>query len=379
MRKPIKVCEILDITGRSWKYTDHELHGLACQMYEDGIDYLRWFPLPVWGLEWKGFMPWERDNEGVFNMEIWNEDYWNEVARLEYIFSEWKIAFWTSLNDHCGTRKKLQKNNPWYNNCNGISGLYDTRTPAMVMRERFTRKMFETVGLKAQRSGALGKTIGTIKHLYGLGNELYCRGNHSSVHAFGREFALPQAEMILANGYKPQKWGKVKIMYSAHDAAAHAIEAYVSPEGEPWGSTVKYGHLVRSYHGWAYPIDATPVLFRTRHRGMGYSDDGTNVHNPADKGICINVDRYCSANIELVEKLCSAIVENVKERNKRRRNTYFHHFSQLPRSISETYHSLLTWKERDREVYDQVWQSLYGKSCKRTAPKWRKRKHGLLP
>lgn len=376
MRKPHKMVAVLGYIARSGRWNLKSKAKFMFKLLTRKINYLRVFIVNPWTqTECSSPFYYDKDYK-LYDLDEWNPKFFEALKELADLAGDFWMALTIDLFDHCGTNKKLRKRNPWYNNCNGVDGFYDTRPHAMFYQRKLIAKVVETIGFHAYRKNKLGIKVRGKSHIYSLGNELYThRGLGTHYHWIGRDWALPHALYLRKLGYKN------KIFFSAHHWAGHAIWGYLSPEGEEYGSTFGFNDLVHQLHGMSYEqwVDEKVGTF-SMGRNVGISDDGTNIKDLADKGICINGNRYCSARIELVCDTVKYAAETCEKRRRRRNRRYrkLHHIEMLPRSISEDYQSLNNLnRHRDLNVWRAIGRRVYGQNWTRRCPRYLKRRYGI--
>jgi len=378
LKKPEMVTAVLDILERLPKTSDHEANKFFSHLRAHGVRRLRIFLFNVWGPHKKWSQMFQRLGSyqyRIFNMPgithgmAWNEEFFDNLKRLRDIAANWRIALYVDFGDHCSTNKKMRHKHPLYNNIDGIEGMYDTSIKAQIMWDAIIRKVVDIVGVKRIRVPTIvpGITKPGPKPWYGLGNELYCGKSSKEQHHFGQYWAYPKASMIKSLGYN------LPICFSANEYAAHAIRAYVSTEGD-WYTEFKPKDTVRVFHGVDLYDDIEKQIKGVKAgRGFAISDDGTNCKDPDRKSICVNVDRYCSANKLSVVALVDNIWLYMKTIGHKK--CYFHHIEQLPRSVSETYQSLGNLDHgRDMNVYTTVSEAVFDKDTNWPVPKWMKKR-----
>lgn len=372
MKKPFKIVAVLGYLGQSAKRNVQQQHKFFQRLRTRRIQYLRVFTVCPWGKQTPSSQPYDRLPDGTYDLLEFNTAFFTKLKELADLAGDFGVALIIDLFDHCGTNKTLRKNNPWYNNINGVRGFYDTSRNSMMHQQRLIKKIIDTIGFHAYRKTALGIVTKVRPHIYSLGNELYTqRGTGQDYHWIGRYWALPHALHLRKLGYKG------KIFFSAHPWAAHAIWGYLSPEGSWCGSTFKIRDLVQQLHGMSYPVWVEDYVRPFVHgRYIGVSDDGTNIRYDEDKGICINGNRYCSADKDLV---CSTLktVKNVCDES-RGHQRKLHSIEQLPRSVSESYQTLKNLNQhRDVNVWMAVGRRVYGQDWTRRTPRYLRKRYDL--
>lgn len=386
MKRPEMVCAVLDILDRLPKTSDHEANKFFSHLRHHGVKRLRIFLWNVWGDQksWSqmfgrnsfSFSFGEERAYKIFQLPDhssagmnWNKEFFDNLKRLKEIAANWRIALYVDFGDHCSTNKKMRDKHPLYNNIDGILGMYDIGWKAEYMWEEIIRKIIGIVGVGRIWVPTIipGIKKPGPKPWYGLGNELWCPKDRPSVHNFGRLWAYPKALLLRKLGYK------LPILFSAHQDAAHAIRAYVNTEGD-WHTIFRPKDTVRVFHGTDLYGDFEPMLKAiTAKRGFAISDDGTNCKDPVRKAICVNVDRYCSADKLSVMHLVKMIWFYMKTIGYKK--CYFHHIEQLPRSVSETYQSLGNLDHsRDMNVYPYVIRGVFDKDIHWRIPRWMRKR-----
>lgn len=397
MKRPEMVCAVLDVLDRLPKTSDHEANKFFSHLRAHSVKRLRIFLWNVWGDqkswsqmfgrsyfsspgEWDPMPGWD-DQKSEKPYEIfqlpgevgsginWNEEFFDNLKRLKEIAANWRIALYVDFGDHCSTHKSMRGKHPLYNNVDGIHGMYDISGKAQWMWDEIIRKIIGIVGVGRVMVPTIipGVKKPGPKPWYGLGNELYCQKDRRSVHSFGEFWAYPKAKLLRKLGYK------LPILFSAHQDAAHAIRAYVNTEGD-WYTEFRPKDTVRVFHGTDLYEHFEPMLKAiTAKRGFAISDDGTNCKDMYRKAICVNVDRYCSADKLSVMHLVKTIWLYMRTIGYKK--CYFHHIEQLPRSVSETYQSLGNLDhKRDMNVYPYVARDVFDKDINWRIPRWMKKR-----
>jgi len=381
MKNTKYVTAVLDIQGRFGKTDDIEANWFFAKLRSHGVKYFRHTPWAVWGEQYPWSHMFKKHPDGGYQIfekagdpksgTNWNPLFWNNIRRLKRIAGHWRIAPYLDFGCHCSTNKKLRDKHPLYNNVDGIDGMYDTSYKAQIMWRRIIGQFVRTYGTKRIKCPTKFKGIKILGPApwYGLGNELYCQKNQD--HDFGRDWAYPKASLLRSLGYsKP-------ILFSAHEYAAHAIRGYVSSEGD-WLTEFKPKDTVRVFHGIDKWEDFTQFVYPENSslkagRGWAVSDDGTNCKDPFRQAICVNVDRYCSADVPSVISFMHSVKLYAETVGKKR--SYFHHMEMLPRSVSETYQTLGNLNEkRDQKVYTAVSMDVFGEDISWKIPKWARKR-----
>ena len=352
---------VLDILKRMRDWTDEDLARFFRKLYFRKVKYLRIFLFCVWGPQGPSSQPHVKDENGVFDLEEFNEDFFKELARLARIAYDFRVALYVDLFDHCGTkREEHRKLHPYYNNKNNIKGMYDRSPEAQEYRRRLAEKVIQTIGLRGSRPTLKGLAYLPLHpNWFGLINEGYC--TQGDRHLFGEHWAYSLAHALRELGYKE------KILFSAYDEAAHAIAAYVSTEGN-WSTKFKKDDTVRQFHGMIGYNWADDIATSVEHgRWFATSTDGTYGRNPSIPLVVSILDH--------IRKLCRepfGIRGNKKQR-------YHHHHEELSLSISEI--PTKVWEidaDRDLEVYSAINRQLFGmKRPNRKTPKWLLRKYKI--
>jgi len=374
LRRPKMVCAVLGILNRLPKTSDYEANLFFSKLRSSGVKHLRIFLWTVWGDQhsWTHMFLKTDEKYQIFKTPgipssgmNWNEEFFDVLRRLKEIASNWRIAPYIDLGDHPSTNKKVRGNHPLYNNVDDINGMYDIGWKAQYMWKEIIKKLIDVVGVKI--------TVPTIipgvrkrgsKVWYGLGNELNC--SYASRNEFGKYWAYPKAHTLRQCGYKG------KIFFSAHSVAWHKIRGFVSSD-KVWKTEFKPRSTVGVIHGVDLYKDMEEKLKGVKAgRGFAISDDGTNVKDEARKAICINGDRYCSADTPSVIRLVKNIWFYMKTIGRKR--CYFHHMEWLGRSVSEPYQPLSNLKERDQNIYWRVALEVFDKDIRWKVPKWMKRR-----
>ena len=377
LRRPEMVCAVLGILNRLPKTSTYEANLFFSKLRSSGVKRLRIFLWTVWGEQYSWaqmFGKWEsqEDKFKIFNKPgvpssgmNWNEEFFDNLKRLKNIAANWRISLYIDLGDHCSTNKKVRHKHPLYNNIDGINGMYDTGWKAQYMWREIIKKLIDVVGVRMMvPTRILGIRRFGKKPWYGLGNELYC--SHEDRNRFGREWAYPKAHALRQCGYKG------KILFSAHPIAWHKIRGWVSSDGV-WNTEFKPRDTVGVIHGVDLYKDMEVKMKAVKAgRGFAISDDGTNVKEEARRAICINGNRYCSADAPSVIRLVNNIWSYMKSIRPNR--CYFHHIEQLPRSVSEPYQSLGNLKLRDKNIYWKIALDVFGEDIRWKVPKWMKRR-----
>lgn len=351
------VMAVLDILGRMPDWTDAELARFFRKLFFRKVKYLRIFLFCVWGPQTKSSQPYAKNANGVFNLDEFNEHFFLELKRLSRIAYDFRVALYVDLFDHCGT-KKHKEIHPFYNNSNGVRGMYDRSIKAQEYRDKLAEKVVQTIGLRGMYPGIQGAVkLPLHPNWFGLINEGFC--THAERHPFGREWAYPLAYKLRRLGYKE------KILYSAYDTAAHAIAAYVSTEGD-WHTEFKRGDTVRQFHGMTSVSWADEKAKMVVHgRWFATSTDGTYGKNPS-KGLVISILRH-------IGELCK------EPFGRKGRQRYYHHHEELPLSISEI--PTKAWEvevDRDLEIYSVISRQIFGmKRPNRKTPRWLLRRYGI--
>ena len=356
------VMAVLDILGRMGGWSNKDLARFFRKLFFRKVKYLRIFLFCMWGPQTKSSQPYVKNENGIFNLDEFNEVFFIQLKRLATIAYDFRVALYVDLFDHCGTKKYLdpEKTHPFYNNCNHVDGMYDRSDLAQEYRNKLAKKVIQTIGLR----GTYPALKGLIKkplhpNWFGLINEGYCGSTKSERDAFGRYWAYPLAHKLRKLGYEE------KILYSAYKDAAHAISGWVSSD-EHWQSEFKKGDTVRQLHG-IDNVDRVDEKARgvVHGRWFATSTDGTFKRNPS-KGLVVSILFY-------VSELCK---EPFGLKGKQR---YYHHHEELPLSISEI--PTKVWEidsGRDLEVYSAISRNVFGmKRPNRKVPKWLLRRYGI--
>jgi len=342
---------VLDFVGRMEGWSDAQVAQYCRSLYFRRVRYLRIFLFNVWGPQGKSSQPYEKDENGVFDLRVFNEHFLIQLSRLNRICNDFRIALYVDLFDHCGTKKAEHRLiHPYYNNCNGVNGIYDQGKIAQDFRDKLAEKVIEIVGLKNTYPALHGIVELPLHPTWiGLWNEAYVA--HAERHEFGKKVAYPLASKLRKLGYKQ------KILYSAYDDAGHAIAAYVSSESG-WQTEFKKGDTVRQFHGMTSVGWIEEQTAKVEHgRWFATSTDGTFRKNPS---------------IWLVRTIISRALQLCEEGNRN-----YHHHEELPLSISE----IGTWPweinaSRDLEIYTVINKEFNGRK-NRKVPKWLLRKYGI--
>lgn len=373
---PYFVCAVLDIVPR--QFSDEELRHFFYRLGRSGVDYLRIFPF------WEGLKPYRKRPSGKYDLDLWNPLYFDKLRRVCEAAYQWKISIYFDLFDHCYTKPPTREDNPWYNNTQTanttrftIDGIYQTDVVSLDYYKRWIKKVWDTVGKRGYFTRKNGSTRRLRPNLYGLGNELHATwANKKEREKFGYKWGYGLAEYLWRLGYRRE------ILWSAERETGHTLRAYLD-SSDPW--VRKYvpdcpfdkKDTVYQYHGWIsrmVPDDVQEIVEGTDKRKIAYSDDGVNFPWGGD-GICIEQDgkqKYCSAETQSVIRLCRYIHENLP------RAYQFHHIEQLPRSVSEVYHSLDDLdKHRDENIYRRIAKQVWGVDITRTYPRWLKERYGI--
>ena len=375
MKKPLKIIALLDYLGRCWDWTLQSQYRFFQRLRTRYIQYLRVFTVCPWGKQSPSSQPYYKRDDGYYDLRIFNAAFFTKLKHLADLAGDFGIALIIDLFDHCGTNKTLRKDNPWYNNINGVYGFYDTSQYAMMQQHGLIEKIIDTIGFHAYRKTALGIAKKVRPHIYSLGNELYtARGRGTEYHWIGRDWALPHAEFLKSKGYKQE------VFFSAHELARHAIWEYVGPGGAPWGSTFGIKDTVCQLHGMAYLPWVDDNIAGVAHgRKVSVSDDGTNIKYPPDQGICINGDRYCSGSTDLVCETLTYLKHVCNRTNRKgRRHRILHSMEMLPRSVSEIYQTLKNLNQhRDVNIWKAIGRRVYGKDWTRKTPRYLRKRYDL--
>jgi len=311
----------------------------------------------MWGPQGPSSQPYVKDENGVFNLEEFNEQFFIQLKRLARVAYDFAVALYVDLFDHCGT-KKHKEIHPYYNNRNDIKGIYDRSPKAQEYRNKLAEKVIQTIGLR----GTYPALRGTIRlplhpNWFGLINEGYC--SHADRHHFGKDWAYALAYKLRRLGYKE------KILYSAHEEAAHAIAAYVSSEGD-WYTEFKKDDTVNQLHGMVDISWVEENAKKVEHgRWFATSTDGTYGRNPSINDVI--------AIIKRAGELCK------EPFGKRKRQRYYHHHEELPLSISEI--PTKVWEidiDRDLEIYSKINRKIFSmRKPNRKPPRWLLRRYGI--
>ena len=352
MKKPYLIMAVLDIVGRMWDVSDYRMHQFLSMLFRRKVDYLRIFLFCSWGKQGKSSQPYLQLPNGKFDLELFNPSFFFQLKRLAEMCYQWKVALYVDLFDNCALGKKWRHLHPYENNINGVKGMYDESKLAQDYRNRLATKVIETIGLR----GTYYAEVISWKirpNLFGLINEGKCDDTKPAQTGFGRDWAYPLASHLRKLGYEG------KIMFSAYDPAAHAIQGWVSSD-EHWKSEFKKGDTVRQLHGiWDISSLEEKKKPVTHRRWFATSTDGTFDKNPSINMVCGIVDWSMGTAKE--EKL------------------HYHHHEELPLSIADvgTYFHEIN-KDRDLEVYSAIRRRVFGiKKPNRKVPKWLLKRTGL--
>jgi len=350
MKRISLACAVLDFVGRMHDWSDANIAQFCRKLYYRRVKYLRIFLFNVWGPQDPSSQPYEKDENGVFDLRQFNERFFIQLARLNRICNDFRIALYVDLFDHCGTKKAEHRAiHPWYNNCNGIKGIYDPSILAQYFRNKLAEKIIEIIGIRNTYPAWFG-TIEKKLHPNWLGLWNEATVAHADRHEFGRCVAYPLAAELRRLGYRQ------KILYSADDIAGHAIAAYVSSE-EGWQTEFKKGDTVRQFHGAVSTAWMTERARKVVHgRWFAISTDGTF-------GKCPSIGMV-KAIIRKAKELC------------RDGQRHLHHYEDLPLSIANV--GTLPWEidiKRDLEVFSMI-NRVFNKQKNRRLPKWLLRMYG---
>lgn len=353
MKRPYLIMAVLDIVGRMWEVSDRRMHQFLRSLWFRCVDYLRIFLFCSWGPQGPSSQPYVRLNNGKYDLDIFNPDFFAQLKRLADMCYQWKVALYVDLFDNCALANYLPPGlHPYENNVNGVKGMYDESMKAQDYRNKLAEKVIETIGLRGKFKGMI--LIRKLRpNLLGLINEGKCVDTKQGRDQFGRNWAYPLASHLRKLGYKG------KIMFSAYDPAAHAIQGWVSSD-EHWQSEFKKQDTVRQLHGvWDISSLNEKLKPVTHRRWFATSTDGTFSKNPNINMVCGIVD--WSMRTAKEDKL------------------HYHHHEELPLSISDigTYFHEIEPK-RDLEVYSAIRRRVFGiKKPNRKVPKWLKKRTGL--
>ena len=381
MKQPEYVCAVLGILNRIPKTNDYELNRFCAKLRSGGVTRIRLFLWNVWGDQhsWTHMFLKTGEKYQIFKTPgvpssgmNWNEEFFDTLRRLKEAVANWRMAPYTDFGDNCSTNKKVRGNHPLYNNVDSINGMYDIGWKAQYMWTEIIKKVVDIVGVRRILVPTIVPGIKKPgrKPWYGLGNELYC--SYEFRNDFGKYWAYPKASLLRKLGYKG------KILFSAHSVAWHKIRGWVSSDGV-WNTEFKPKDTVGVIHGVDLYKDMEEKLRGVKAgRGFAISDDGTNVKEEARRAICIDEDRYCSANTASVILLVRDIWRYMKGINPKK--CYFHHIEQLPRSVSEPYQSLSNLNyHRDRNIYRRIAKRVFNKDITWEIPGWMKRRFLKTP
>jgi len=362
-RHPLSFLACLDIVGRMTTWSDQDISRFLRYLYIRKVDYLRLFLNCSWGPQGLSSQPHKKKADGQFyfydseNKPVFNEVFFAELRRLALLAYEWKVALAVDLNDHCATTQSLRDLHPYYHNSQGMNGLYDKSDLGVRVRNDIARKVIDAIGLIGVRHDSLGIPHKLKPNILSLGNELYCP--YEDRHPFGRLWAYPLAHELRQLGYKR------KILFSAHEYAAHAISGYVSTEGS-WFTEFKKTDTINQLHGldglsW---VEANvPRIFHGRY--FGVSNDGTYDRDP-------NVNKW----IECMKRILELCEEPFGDGGKQR---YLHHYELLPMSIEAIDEMPWNISTEDLSKFTQIRLRILGdKKPLRKVPKWLNKKMGLL-
>jgi hypothetical protein len=363
MKQPFSMLACLDIVGRMIHWTDEDLNRFLRYLYIRKVDYLRFFLNCSWGPQGLSSQPHRKRVDGLFyfygkdDKPVFNEVFFAQLKRLATFAPEWKVALAVDLNDHCATTPSLRDIHPYYHNAQGMNGLYDKSDFGIRVRNDVATKVLETIGLAGIRHDPLGIPHRIRPNILSLVNEGYCA--YVDRHAFGEYWAYPLAHRLRQLGYKK------KIMFSAHDDAAHAISAYVSSEGN-WHTEFRKGDTINQLHGLHSVEWVRENVPNVEHgRWFGVSDDGTYDKNPIAK-----------TWVECMKEILELCKEPFGKGKKKQR--YLHHYEILPLSISEV--DQVPWEIdiEDLSKFTQIRIQVFGdKSPLRKVPKWLNKRMGL--
>ena len=320
MNKPLFIMALLDAPVRAHKFSDSAWLKFFKNAHKVKVDYLRVFPF--WGGHKEGRTEmYLREPCGHFNLDKPNPDYDYQLGRLNRLARRYGLRLLYDFFDNCSCHIDARHNNPWYNNRNGVNGMYDYTPKAIGYFKRHIDRIYGVLGL--------GGTM------YSLGNELRFpqENNVQARKKWAMGWAKPLAEHIKALPYERP------IYFSASDITGHKIMGYCSPED---GSTIGYNGLVNQIHGIS-----TAEFYKERWEGKltsaatrvyAYSDDGVGC-NPESvvpvgmRGRCSRKKhdpRYifcCSGNNAVRIAAVMAMWEDIGDR--------LHSVEFLPREIAE--------------------------------------------
>jgi hypothetical protein len=403
---PYFVTAHLGLVPRAHYFTDEELHQFCYTLGTAGVDYIRLFPIDVWADE--PLHPFRKHISGEYGLKLYNAEYFHQLRRVRRIANTWKVSIYFDLFDQCSAKGDGIDINPWFNNRNGVHGIYDTSDDAMDFYKHWVTKVVSAVGLRGGYKTKNGNWKLIKPNLFGLGNELKFPRNRRERHLTAYIWGRGLAEHLRRLGYRKE------IMWSAETETGRALYDFISPLGQlvsdcckmphtgPWenkscvycgkpckvitkaGVRFEYTDTVFQRHGW---IDTTidPEIENivgktTRRRKFAYSDDGVNyrwTNTSGYDGICISTRRFCSAPTRKVISLCRYMKDNVRHKSQ------IHHIEQLPRSVAEWTQPLskitLSQRRIEREVniYQKIAREVWGVDITRRYPRWLKEKHGV--
>ena len=142
------VMAVLDFVGRMEGWSNAEIAQYCRKLFFRKVKYLRIFLFNVWGPQGPSSQPYEKDANGVFNLDKFNEQFFIQLNRLATIAYDFRVALYVDLFDHCGTKKaEYRLLHPFYNNRNGVKGMYDRSVLAQEYRNKLAERVIETIGL----------------------------------------------------------------------------------------------------------------------------------------------------------------------------------------------------------------------------------------
>jgi len=359
---PYNVVSVLDLVGRAPGYSDRELNQFMWRYSWRGADYLRLFP--DWSNPFK-LHPWKKlipvgNTWYIFN--IWDDRYFESLARVCDTAYRWKMGIYFDLFDHCFTKGDNQDENPWFH-MESVNGIYDLN--AIRYYEKWIEKVWSVVGKRGSYTAKSGVKKKVRPNLYSLGNELnFPSQSQNHYHQYGREWVRPLANKLRDLGYT----GKICFSADSSDPrpSSNLIRAYVSNEGDeccPDGHHYTKKTTVEQAHGQFSTTAVLPTIWNNRI--LALSDDGTNEKDEKHKAVCVG-KKYCSADL-------ATVVECAREAKESYGKRQIHHIDILPRSVSEIDQKLDDLDlARDASVFQAIDKKVYGVNPTRKFSKWYK-------
>ena len=88
------VMAVLDFIGRMEDWTDAEIAQFCRKLYFRKVKYLRIFLFCMWGPQGPSSQPYVKDENGVFNLEEFNEQFFIQLKRLARVAYDFAVALY---------------------------------------------------------------------------------------------------------------------------------------------------------------------------------------------------------------------------------------------------------------------------------------------